>query len=166
VSIVNENEKNINTILAAHYLKTNANFTLDERNRIENIAYQCPREGGASVYRARTLMNAINPYAIYNDDVQCNAIMARKGSVTNSNIQQLFLKPNKLGNELKFESNINLEGNFQIKVFDVLGKELLERRIQVNSSTFTLPFNFAVNSVYLITVASNNHPSVNFKLIW
>ena len=136
------------------------------RNRIESIAYQCPRKGGASVYRARTLMNAINPHAVYNDDVQCNAIMARKGRVTNSNVQQLFFKPNKLGNELKFESNVNLEGNFQAKIFDVLGKELLVSNIKANGSSFTLPFIFPENAIYFITIVNSNLPSFNFKLIW
>lgn len=136
------------------------------QNPLSNIAFQTAILGGASVYRARTLMNAINPHAVYNDDVQCNAILARKGRVTKANELKLKLKPNKLNSELEFESTTNLEGGLLIKVYDVVGREILKSNAIVNNTTFVLPFNFPENAIYFISVIGNNQPSFNFKLIW
>ena len=77
---------------------------IDEISNISSIATQCPREGGESVYRARTLMYKINRNIKYNDDVYCNTIAARRGKKLVENIDGYSMIPDRQNNSLKFIS--------------------------------------------------------------
>lgn len=164
--IVNENEKQINKILINHRLKGFANLSALEANIILSIATQCPREGGASVYRARTLMYKINRNIKYNDDVYCNTIAARKGKNLIENDNEYSMTPDCQNNVLKFISKNQNDDLLVVKIFDLQGKLIASSPLNGNGSSKLFPFYFSKEAFYLVNLTDSKNHSYNFKLIW
>ncbi len=93
-----------------------------EINNISTIATQCPREGGESVYRARTLMYKINRNIKYNDNVYCNTIATRRGKNLIESETEYSMIPDRQNNVLKFISKNSNDDLLVVKIFDLQGK--------------------------------------------
>ena len=141
------------------------NFKADtEVNIISLSAIQCPREGGESVYRARTLMYKINRNIKYNDDVYCNTISARRGKKIIENSNDYSMVPDRQNNILKFTSKKSNDDQMFVKIYDLQGKLITSS--QLNSNTKIFSFSAAKEAFYLVNLTDNRNHSYNFKLLW
>jgi hypothetical protein len=163
--IVNENEKALNKITAKHKLKCFDNYSPLEISTVTSIAMQCPREGGASVYRAREIMISINPNLTYNDDGQCNVLLTRKANSIVNNKNDLGFVADKSNGDLKFINKSNTSLNCMLFVYDALGRELLHRSLNLNQGVYSMPFDNN-NGVYFAKLLDGNSLLNNFKFIW
>jgi len=164
--IVNENEKALNKITAAHDLKCFDNYSPSEISIVTSIAMQCPREGGASVYRAREIMLSINPNLIYNDDNQCNVLLARKANSKVNMKNDLVFVADKSNGELKFLNKSNDNLNCVLFVYDALGREILYDSINLSHGAVSIPFDNKYNGIYMVKIMSGNSRIDNFKFSW
>lgn len=75
--IVEQNEKLFNELYLQTVAIGNTDFSASQKQQLESLVYQCPADGGAVIYRARSLYQLIETKAFAND---CNSLQARKSS--------------------------------------------------------------------------------------
>ncbi len=165
-NIINENEKSLNKISSNHQLKCFDIYSPSEITTISSIANQCPREGGASVYRAREIMLSINPNLMFSDNIQCNVIIARKAQSLNYKKNDLEFVSDKQNSELRFINKSKCNMNCIIIVYDVSGRMILNESRSFKQGANSIPFYAKNNGVYLIKVFSDNIRIDNFKFVW
>jgi hypothetical protein len=79
----------------------------------------------------------------------------------------LFLYPNPVKDNLMLDFNKMEGGNYQINVYDVSGKLVLDEKVEINShfSTHSLSLLNLVNGFYIIGISDENKLNKSFKII-
>ena len=117
------NHKTVNAIVF-HFLQTDSIAAGDMR-LLENIATQCPLEGGDAVYEARAVVGYFTG-AQYDDEGACN-VQPRENLEKNVQIATDFIKvyPNPTTGELRWEGLD--ESIASVRIFNTLGQLQLQQ---------------------------------------
>jgi hypothetical protein len=127
---------------------------------------QCPREGGASVYRAREILLSINPNSTYNDDAQCNVLLARKKITSFEITNDLSFFADKQNCELKFINKLTNNENCIVIVYDAIGRIVLNKAVSFNQNFLSIPFVGKFSGVFLVKIVKEESRIENFKFVW
>ena len=124
------------------------------RHSKNTIAYQCPLQGGNSVYQARSYLAQYDNDPIYTDQLNCfNVGIYRKGKAFE--VTDIFVYPNPTSDNFTLTTFSNELFILNYQIFDNLGvlviqkNDVLKQKQFVNTEKLT-------DGLYIIKVKLNN----------
>ncbi|MBK8846067.1 MAG: T9SS type A sorting domain-containing protein [Bacteroidetes bacterium] len=155
------NEKMVNAFQLNQLQTKGRGFTSIEIQALEDIALQCPFDGGMAVIRAQAMLSNLQPYRVFDNDKLC-AQRIRNSTVSNMQMQEVMLFPNPASGELNISA---MSGNHinRIEIFTPAMQriKLIE---DVNAQTFKLQTSEMPNGIYFVEVTCGSS-SVTRKFV-
>lgn len=117
---------------------------------LENIAAQCPQQGGGAVYRARVLLELIGDNVrTWEDDCPSNARMNRPTETVNTSTEQrVQLYPNPNDGKMTLSYSLPENQNGQFVIYDVLGNVVAREKLVSGTQTQTILLSGLAAGVY------------------
>jgi hypothetical protein len=141
-------------------------FSNSELISLRQIAAHCPQEGGAAVHQARGMLSMVEDVNLLNFDCVSNnsrSSMIKEGDSNESEATidtkrwDLILYPNPTSNIITLESNLLLEENAQIQIYNVLGQKVKEISIDEDTSIIEIDVSLFLNGIYNLHLQSGNY---------
>lgn len=168
------NHRTVNRTMLALLAGTSTELDATTTAALEDIAYQCPLQGGNAVYRARAFLQMFGEYSFHK--VDCEEQAALRGGADNSRIQSYLANKHR---EAMSDSSWALTPNPTGKQFRLTGKndaisrvglynlrgQVLQVWYQVSpQTTLDLP-EFLSDGVYFIKLQLQDGSTANLKLV-
>ena len=119
-------------------------------NKITDVAYQCPLQGGNSVYQARSYLAQYDNDPIYTDQLNCfNVGIYRKPSFTS--LDEILVMPNPANESFELVSLSNEEVILGYELYDLLGKRNIHSE-KLNTRNVHIDCKSLVNGIYLLNI--------------
>jgi hypothetical protein len=147
--------------LNLRYLK-NSQLDSSAWDTIAQIANLCPLINEKAVYMARTMM--MKDTSIYYNDGQKCIGYSQKQAGTKKDKLEIVLYPNPASHKVTFRFPAISEENYDIQIFDVMGRLVLTEKIKQSKLTHELNTNILNNNLYIVRVLSNKQELFNEKL--
>lgn len=150
-------------------------FTNSELISLRQIAAHCPQEGGAAVHpskqvgdlkQARGMLSMVEDVNLLNFNCVTNnsrsSIIQEEGSndpeeTINAEVWDLILYPNPASRSITLESNLVLEDEIQIEIYNALGQKVKEVAINEDSSTIDIEVSSLLDGIYNIRLQSGTY---------
>jgi hypothetical protein len=135
--------------------------TLDANDiaMLESIIHICPQAGGNAVYSARALYRTVNDTMVYNDSLVCRQVgyfrEIKEEWERNNTIKEmketlrLMVFPNPFTGELYWRI-VGEHGEGAISIKDVMGKTLLQERVNAEKQEGRLELSDLSSGIYLL----------------
>jgi len=141
-------------------------YELEENNNLFNkigaVAYQCPLQGGNSVYQARSYLAQYDNDPLYADQLNCfNVGIYRKGQQEMPS--KIVIMPNPANEYVAIKTISPEEVISNYSITDYLGKLLVVKQNVISSNVVINTQNFPTG-IYLLTVVLNNGKVLTEKL--
>jgi hypothetical protein len=166
--------------------KTRKGTALRERGL---LAQQCPAAVGPCVYKARGLLSMLLPGLSYSDDAACAALLPTSKTSSNTSTeddmlnnmtapideQEVFssIKPNEFitypnpihtNTQLNILYDISTTDEAICKITDVMGRLVLELKLEGGRRRVVTDINDIAAGIYLITIYNNGKTVYNKQL--
>lgn len=154
-------EKEVNNIYLNTLAKGVLEFSNNELTSLRRIAAHCPQEGGAAVHQARGMLSMVEDVNLLNFD--CVANNGRSSIIEEENKSEetidterwnLILYPNPTNNTITLESNLVLEDEIQIEIYNALGQKVKEVTINEDIKTIDINVSSLLDGIYNIRLQS------------
>jgi hypothetical protein len=154
-------EKEVNDIYLNTLAKGILEFSNSELISLRRIAANCPQEGGAAVHQARGMLSMVEDVNLLNFD--CVANNGRSSIIEEENKSEetidterwnLILYPNPTNNTITLESNLVLEDEIQIEIYNTLGQKVKEVTINEDIKTIDINVSSLLDGIYNIRLQS------------
>jgi Secretion system C-terminal sorting domain len=163
--IFEENEKTVNDIWLRTAARGDAEFDSTQMSQLEDIAWQCPLEGGNAVYKARSLyLMAVD--TVFNDDELCY------GQERSTSSRPAARKPGKFGlypNPAGQSVTLTLDGKSssfaRVVITNLYGGQVFQAQIPVGQSKFTFPVYSIPSGIYFLRVYQDDDEAFSEKLL-
>ncbi|WMX13755.1 T9SS type A sorting domain-containing protein [Aureispira sp. CCB-E] len=147
------------------YLNTLAKGILEFSNSelisLRQIAAHCPQEGGAAVHQARGMLSMVEDVKLLNFDCVANNSRSsiteeenKSEETANAKRWDIILYPNPTNSIITLESNLVLEDEIQIEVYNALGQKVKAISINENTNTIDLNVSSLLDGIYNIRLQS------------
>ena len=129
---------------------------------LTSIATQCPLSGGIAVFKARAILKGINPNLSYDDASTCiqGGIVYRKKDIVQ---QYCNLYPNPTSGTVTISYSIPADAT--ITVTDAIGRNLIVRKIDSQSSSSTIDLGHFQTGLYFYRIINDSDVRFNGKII-
>lgn len=173
-NIVVSNQKTYNDILLKTMLLGVDTFTNSQIEDLWNIAHQCPKYGGLSVYNARAMLGyALDTIIDYPDTCTINPSyrLEQKHSKTigdeNNNSGYFKVYPNPSNNLLliKYMNSGDEKGATRMKVTDIIGREIKSLTLEELSGKTQMSVTDFREGIYFVTWMDNKGIKYQQKVI-
>ncbi|NNC85830.1 MAG: T9SS type A sorting domain-containing protein, partial [Bacteroidia bacterium] len=160
------NTQEVNDIYLNTLAEGITEFSTSQENSLFSIANQCPLEGGAAVFMARSMYYLIDRTAHYDDRWLClqEGIILREQNVDISS-NNFNVYPNPANNELTVTYSIEEEETTIFELYDGIGKKLIRSTLDKNDNTIIIDVSNIKNGIYFYKIVSNNKNVKNGKII-
>lgn len=137
------NEQIVNDIQLFYLSDLQGTLSDNQATALYNVANQCPKEGGRSVYRARALYHFLVAPVLFDDEVLCGTAVEERSIVIEEIVKQprgnMKLYPNPTAEEL----NIALDGydlrqEISIELYDFTGKIVMIQSLTKENTNLSL----------------------------
>jgi hypothetical protein len=141
-------------------------FSNSELISLRRIATHCPQEGGAAVHQARGMLSMVEDVDLLNFDCVTNnsrSSIVQEGGLNeseetiNAEAWDLILYPNPTSNTITLESNLILEEEIQIEIYNTLGQKVKEIAINEAISVIEIDVSLFLDGIYNIRLQSGNY---------
>ena len=172
------NQKEVTNLYLERLTGNTAEFTSAQVIQLEDIAYQCPKEGGNAVYRARALLKTVGSYHfIDNEDCVKQEKLQSSPTIPSIDLEMEGLHEKK---ELSTENwtvypnpttgYIHLEGGTLeningVSLISLTGQELQTWQKEVIHSTDLNINNELASGIYLVCIKLQDGSSILRKLV-
>lgn len=153
-----ENEKIINGIYFAKiYNQEFIQLTTQDEDEVERIANLCKSKGGDALFKARVILNILDPFVQYLDSGNCNSninsyrIKQEGNFATNT----LGVYPIPFSNELNITDNRIGTELVNIEVIDITGRVIFTNEAGFNEGKAVVNFNILQGTYYLKVTSKN-----------
>lgn len=165
------NHRTVNRAMLALLAGTSTELDATTTAALEDIAYQCPLQGGNAVYRARAFLRMFGEYSFHK--VDCEDLQAARQNAASADVAQIqqvskqvykvwSLSPNPANN------HVRLDGSGGILPYMALlslhGQELHSWRNVASGTTLELPKNL-LDGIYLFRLQLPDGSTENLKLV-
>lgn len=150
------NEKVVNAIFISTIAQKQP-ISSSNISTLENIAGQCPLEGGDGVIAARNLLETIDTSArFYNDAILCQSFTRPTSfsKTLNNNEVSFVVRPNPANDRLILEYSLMQESTYQFSMVDLQGKLLFEQSIPGGTHTIPISLPLIPNGLYLYRISN------------
>ncbi|MEM9886803.1 MAG: T9SS type A sorting domain-containing protein [Bacteroidota bacterium] len=159
-NLISSNEKLVNSIYLSALLNEDSSLSEIQEQALFEVANQCPKIGGRSVYKARTLYNLLVEYTVFEDSELCLETVEERSLVeqdngVNATTLQMFVYPNPSYESFNVELNyIDSQNEVILKIYDLTGRLV---KIQVLDQLVTsISSDDLSNGVYVCGLHVNN----------
>ena len=163
--LLESNKKTVNDLFLNTVAKGLITFTGTQLSDLQNIALQCPIEGGSAVYEARSLLALVEDN-VYDDGILCTTAQARIGSTEITyealNGFRLFPNPTKGQVTLMIPADVS---KGKVTIVNAQGAIVLEQKLAVKSRSATISTGQLTGGIYLLNVFDNNKNIFTEKLV-
>ena len=148
-------------------------FSSSELVSLRQIAAHCPQEGGAAVHpskqvgdlkQARGMLSMVEDVNLLNFDCVANNGRSsiteeenKSEEAANAEAWDLILYPNPTSNTITLESNLVLEDEIQIEIYNALGQKVKEISINGDISTIDINISSLLDGIYNIRLQSGTY---------
>ena len=150
-------------------------FSSSELVSLRQIAAHCPQEGGAAVHpskqvgdlkQARGMLSMVEDVNLLNFDCVANngrSSMIKEGDSNESEATidtkrwDLILYPNPTNNTITLVSNLVLEDEIQIEIYNALGQKVKEISINEDINTIDINVSSLLDGIYNVRLQSGNY---------
>jgi len=142
-------------------------FSASELVSLRQIAAHCPQEGGAAVHQARGMLSMVEDVNLLNFDCISNngrsSITGEEDSneseaaIDDKEIWNLILYPNPTNSIITLESNLVLEEEIQIEIYNALGQKVKEISINEDISTIEIDVSSLLDGIYNVRLQSGTY---------
>ena len=150
-------------------------FSNSELISLRQIAVHCPQEGGAAVHpskqvgdlkQARGMLSMVEDVDLLNFDCVTNnsrSSIVQEGGLNeseetiNAEAWDLILYPNPTSNTITLESNLILEEEIQIEIYNTLSQKVKEIAINEAISVIEIDVSLFLDGIYNIRLQSGNY---------
>ncbi len=140
------------------------NYSTDEKFTIEDIANQCPSEGGPAVYMARAMKEQYDSITYYDDE--CDDKQDRPGSESASKTEnRLLLFPNPSADMVYASYDGQTDESTYIRISDAAQRILILQGISMFSDIIPLNTGGLPSGIYMCDLLQNSKLLARSKLI-
>ena len=140
------------------------NYSTDEKFTIEDIANQCPSEGGPAVYMARAMKEQYDSITYYDDE--CDYKQDRPGSESASKTEnRLLLFPNPSADMVYASYDGQTDESTYIRISDAAQRILILQGISMFSDIIPLNTGGLPSGIYMCDLLQNSKLLARSKLI-
>lgn len=152
---VPQNEQLFNDVWLHTKFQNRMQFTPQQVQTLEYLAFQCPLQGGQAVYKARSLYSAVKDTIF--DDGQLCAVAEKSYKTASTNKQpadramSMFIYPNPAANTVYVTVTGVVSEDIQVEWMDALGRMVRNDKLSATESTaktYMLETNSLQNGVY------------------
>ena len=163
--IPDANEKYINSAYI-RFEQDGINGLIEEYANILAIALQCPFSGGPAVFKAWSLVGLLNDSIEFDYDLAClQEGIFKLSKSQREQIEDIVLEPNPATNFTTVILKGNYEGICDIKIYDVMGKLILNKTFNCIEKKKKISTNELAPGIYKVAVYINNNERKTAKLI-
>jgi hypothetical protein len=143
--------------IVIRYHEEGSTVLVAEFNTLLSIAQQCPYEGGAAVYTARSLLRIINDSIEYFDDIVClQAGYFRETDNRVENKQIIKVVPNPANGYIELFALRTHEGIGEIQIYNSLGECIYLSSSELGAKLKRVDISNFAPGIYTIKVNLNN----------
>ncbi|BDS14740.1 T9SS type A sorting domain-containing protein [Aureispira anguillae] len=169
-------EKEVNKIYLNTLAKGILKFSNSELISLRGIAAHCPQEGGLAVHQARGMLSMVEDVDLLNFDcISSNGrsiieespseLEAKKEEQVYERRWDLILYPNPASNTITLESNLVLEEEIQIKIYNPLGQKVKEITINEDINRIDINVGSLLGGIYNIHLQSGAYKSTKSFIV-
>ncbi|MEM9886613.1 MAG: PKD domain-containing protein [Bacteroidota bacterium] len=139
-NILGQNEQIVNHFYLLYLLNNDIDLVIADNQMLFEVANQCPKEGGRSVYKARILYNTIVEAHTWKDDHLCGIVENRvldstsilvSDQIIEDEVFGMTLFPNPVYTSLNIVlDNFDVERNISFQLYDLSGRIVLNQSLE------------------------------------
>lgn len=163
---IEQNYKDLDNIYIA--LMSGEQFDSIQIQMLEEIAIQCPQQGGLAVYRARVLLNVLYDDVRYWDD-NCVST-ARTGNAEEINTAlissgNISIYPNPNDGNMTLINNLPAEQEGEFVIYDVMGNTVAKTTLEKGMNKKQIDLSEVASGIYYYRVTINGIEIKNDKIV-
>ncbi len=166
---IESNQKEINRLYLLLLTDTAYTYSSADSEAIYNIAVQCPSEGGAGVWGARTLYYSIlDDYIEFEADceAQGKSLLYHNGSKPITDVSDNFkVYPNPNNGSMTLEYHLAENENALVSIYDLVGRIIKSYPINSKSNSIFINENELNAGTYYYTIQLNDKVIKTEKLV-
>ncbi|MBK6700200.1 MAG: T9SS type A sorting domain-containing protein [Saprospiraceae bacterium] len=123
-NVMETNDVYVTNLSLSRLVDPNMTLSAAQLAILENIANQCPLDGGDAVSRARAILHSIDP-DYFNAGVNCSGIPGLRSNSNHENINKIQIVPNPNNGNFKFQTDNQTKiHKFTLAIYNVNGTQI------------------------------------------
>lgn len=118
-------------------------------NQLNDLANQCPYQGGAAVYSARSFIELFNDSIEFDDEYLCSPQSNNRVSASNTLSQKIKIIPNPANEQIKVTFD-GYEGICNISILDAYNQTILTENLNCKDKTMLINVKKLQSGIYFV----------------
>lgn len=167
INVFEQNEKDILEIFLNSLFKDSDSLTENEVFVVDEIAGQCPSDGGLAVFQAQNLKAMSDNFIYFNNLRSCSSISRMRKPIekTNEGLLKIDVFPNPCNKEIFLSSNIIFGFNSRVEISDFYGKKVKSVNLEEKDLKTQIDVKALNAGVYYLNLYSQNLKILTRKII-